>query len=170
MNWFRLCLSILLALYLLPAQAQSVTLPDLTGPVILTVTGLDPLEFPGGIVELDLGRMEAIGVDEIETTSIWTDGTHRYTGVMLRDLVEFLGIGAVNLRLHALNDYAVEFPAVQATDAAPILAYQFDGAAMSVRDKGPVWVMYPFDDDADYRTDTNFSRSVWQLDRIDVLP
>lgn len=169
MYWFRLCLPALFALYLLPAQAQSVTLPDLTGPVILTVTGLDPAEFPGGSVALDLGRLEAIGTDEIETSSIWTDGKHRYTGVMLRDLVDFLGIGASNLRLHALNDYAVEFPVAEATDAAPILAYQMDGATMSVRDKGPVWVMYPFDAGAEYRTDTNFSRSVWQLDRIDVL-
>ena len=40
---------------------------------------------------------------------------------------------------------------------------------MSVREKGPIWVIYPYDHDADYRTDTIFSRSIWQLDRIDVL-
>ena len=40
---------------------------------------------------------------------------------------------------------------------------------MSVRDKGPVWVLYPFDAGAEYRTDLIYERSIWQLDRIDVL-
>jgi hypothetical protein len=172
MSVLRLGLSILFAISLSVSSthAQSVALPDLEGPVVLTVTGLDSTAFPDGKVELDVGRLQAIGTGEIETSSIWTEGVHRYSGVMLRDLVDFLDIGAATLRLHALNDYSVEFPVAEATGMAPILAYEMDGKAMSVREKGPVWVMYPFDDGADYRTDTTFSRSIWQLDRIDVLP
>ena len=169
MYLFRLGLAAVLSLGLLPAQAQDVALPDLVGPVILTVTGLDPQAFAGGSVALDIGRLRAIGTAEIVTSSIWTEGTHRYKGVMLRDLVDFLAIGPFILRFHALNDYAVEVPAGEATEAAPILAYEMDGTAMTVRDKGPIWVMYPFDDGAEYRTDTLYSRSIWQLDRIDVL-
>lgn len=169
MSWFRRCLAALAALCLLSAQAPGAPLPDLNGPVILTVTGLDPEKFGEGKVELDLGRLQAIGKDEISTTTMWTDGKHRFTGVMLRDLVNFLNIGGVNLRFHALNDYAVEFPAAEATEVAPILAYAMDDATMSVRDKGPVWVLYPYDDGPEYRTDTIFNRSIWQLDRIDVL-
>jgi len=120
-------------------------------------------------VELDVGRLSAIGTAEIETTSIWTDGKHSFKGVMLRDLVDFLKIKAKVLRLHALNDYAVEIPTDEATADAPILAFEMDGALMSVRDKGPIWVLYPFDDGPQYRTDTTFSRSVWQLDRVDAL-
>ncbi len=169
MYLFRLGLSAVLSLHLLAAQAQDLALPELTGPVILTVTGLDPQAFAGGSITLDVGRLQAIGTAEIATSSIWTEGTHRYKGVMLRDLLDFLAIGPFNLRFHALNDYRVEFPSVEATAAAPILAYEMDGTAMTVRDKGPIWVMYPFDDSAEYRTDTTYSRSIWQLDRIDVL-
>jgi hypothetical protein len=154
---------------MLSTQAQAVTLPEVTGPVILTVTGLDPAEYPDGVIKLDVGRLAAIGRDEIVTSTIWTDGPHRFSGVMLRDLVDYLAIEAGTLRLHALNDYAVEFPTEEATDDAPILAYEMDGLAMSVREKGPIWVLYPFDDGPEYRTDTTFSRSIWQLDRIDVL-
>lgn len=165
----RLCLSAILSLFMLSTQSQAVTLPDVTGPVILTVTGLDPAEFPDGEIKLDVGRLAAIGEDEIVTSTIWTDGPHSFSGVMLRDLVDFLAIEASTLRLHALNDYAVEFPTEEATDVAPILAYEMDGVAMSVREKGPIWVLYPFDAGPEYRTDTTFSRSIWQLDRIDVL-
>jgi hypothetical protein len=44
-----------------------------------------------------------------------------------------------------------------------------DGNAMSVRDKGPLWVIYPYDSDAAYRTEVIYSRSIWQLDRLEVV-
>ena len=40
---------------------------------------------------------------------------------------------------------------------------------MSIRDKGPLWVVYPYDSSADYRTEVIYSRSIWQLDRIEVV-
>ena len=170
MFWLRVALSGLIFLHILPAMAQTTALPELTGPVILTVSGLAQQDFPGGIVELDRGRLAVIGIAEIETSTIWTDeGKHRFKGVMLRDLVDFLSVKTRSLRLHALNDYAVEIPTSEVTDDAPILAYEMDGVVMSVRDKGPVWVLFPFDDGPQYRTDTTFSRSVWQLDRIEAL-
>lgn len=170
MYMFRLGLSALVSLFLLhPALAQDETLPEVTGPVILTVTGLDASIAPGGSFELDVGRLEALGAVEIETSSIWTEGVHRYRGLPLRTLVDFLGITTETLRLQALNDYSVDFPVSETTPAVPILAFKMDGKPMSVREKGPVWLIYPFDDDADYRTDTIYSRSIWQLDRIDVL-
>jgi hypothetical protein len=39
---------------------------------------------------------------------------------------------------------------------------------MSVRDKGPLWVIYPYDSD-DYRSEVIYSRSIWQLDRLEVV-
>jgi hypothetical protein len=170
MNLLARTCAALIALSLTYGPACSHTLPTPTGPVILTVTGLDKQDFPGGTVAFDLAGLKSLGVSEIVTSSIWTEGRHVYTGVMLKDLIERLNIAAKTLTFHALNDYAVEFPAQEATPEGPILAYELDGAVMSVRDKGPIWVIYPFDDGASYRTDINFSRSIWQLDRIDVLP
>ena len=169
MFWLRAFLSALFFCHALSTQAQTTPLPDLTGPVILTVTGLPPQDYPGGMIELDQGRLMAIGTTEITTSTIWTDaGPHRFKGVLLRDLVDFLDITAKILRLHALNDYAVESPTDEVTALAPILAHEMDGVIMTVRDKGPLWVMYPFDDGPIYRTDTTFSRSIWQLDRIEA--
>jgi hypothetical protein len=44
-----------------------------------------------------------------------------------------------------------------------------DGKTMSVRDKGPLWIIYPYDSSADYRTEVVYSRSIWQLDRIEAV-
>lgn len=164
----RLVLSLPFFLAAGPALAGP-PLPALTGPVLLTVTGLDKATFPQGQVELDQGRLESIGLHALETSSIWTEGVHRYEGVLLQNLLQALQADATTLRLHALNDYQVEMPAGEATSEAPLLSFRVDGELLSVRDKGPIWLIYPFDDHVDYRTDTIFARSVWQLDRIEVL-
>ncbi len=137
--------------------------------VILTVTGLDGTRFPGGEAQFDLSALRQMDPVSIATSSVWTSGTHRYTGVMLRTLADRLAIGDATLVLHALNDYAVTMPLAEAGAEAPLLAFEMDGAPMSVRGKGPIWVIYPYDAGPQYRTDTSFARSVWQLDRIDVL-
>lgn len=152
------------------AGSADVSLPARNGPVILTVTGLDTAKYPGGTLEFDVAMLQAMGAVKITTSTIWTDGRHSFTGVPLKTLATDLGIGDRTLRYHALNDYAIEFPVRESDDVAPILAFEMDDAPMSVRDKGPMWVIYPYDDALQYRTETIYSRSIWQLDRIDVLP
>lgn len=151
-----------------PAQSQ--TLPGRIGPAILTVTGLDPALHPGGELIFDMAMLQALPHNTITTTSIWTEGLHSFTGVPMAALAHYLDLHNATLGLHALNDYRVDMPLDEAEPLAPILAYQMDGAPMPVRDKGPIWVIYPYDAAAQYRTDTVFMRSVWQLDRIEVLP
>jgi hypothetical protein len=69
----------------------------------------------------------------------------------------------------AINDYSVEIPLSDAVEGGPIIAYLMDGEEMSIRDKGPLWVIYPYDSDADFRSEVVFSRSIWQLDRLEIL-
>lgn len=49
-----------------------------------------------------------------------------------------------------------------------IFATKLDGKLMSVRDKGPLMLVYPFDLDADLYNEKYFSRSVWQIKEIEV--
>lgn len=51
-----------------------------------------------------------------------------------------------------------------------ILAYLLDGQPMSVRDKGPLWLVYPYDASPAFRSEVIYSRSIWQLDRISQTP
>lgn len=39
---------------------------------------------------------------------------------------------------------------------------------MSVRDKGPLFLIYPFDDNPDLFDEVYFGRSVWQIAQIVV--
>jgi len=145
------------------ASAQSSATPN--GDVVLSVTGAvnqDPTVF-------DLEMLMALDETVIETTTIWTEGAQVFQGVGLDVLMEALGVSQGTLLATAINDYTVEIPVSDAVAGGPIIAYKLNDATMSVRDKGPLWVVYPYDSSPDYRTEVIYSRSIWQLDRIEVV-
>lgn len=88
----------------------------------------------------------------------------------LATLLKAVGADGAMLRASAINDYAVEIPVEDAVEGGPIVAYLLNGEPMSVRDKGPLWIVYPFDSAPEYQTEQVYSRSIWQLDRIEVQP
>lgn len=139
------------------------------GDVLLTVSGNVGVSNANGAAALDREMLEAMTPTTITTSTIWTEGVHSFQGVSLKDLVEGLDIKGTKLRATAVNDYAIEIPLSDAVKGGPIIAYLIDGNEMSLREKGPLWVIYPFDDNADYRKEVIYSRSIWQLDRIEAL-
>lgn len=120
-------------------------------------------------LELDRDALMALPVTTFETSTIWTDGVHSFTGVSLADLAAEFSIKSGQFLATAINDYTVEIPFSDALEGGPIIAYLMDGEEMSVRDKGPLWVIYPYDSDADYRSEVIYSRSIWQLDRLEIV-
>ncbi|MEM1360360.1 MAG: molybdopterin-dependent oxidoreductase [Pseudomonadota bacterium] len=107
---------------------------------------------------------------EFETSTIWTEGVTHFTGVELHTLLEDLGVESGMLKAVAANDYAVQIPVDDAMVGGPIIAYDLNGAPMSLRDKGPLWIVYPYDSDHHYQSEVIYSRSIWQLTRIEVQP
>jgi hypothetical protein len=79
-------------------------------------------------------------------------------------------VGATGQRIIAiaLNDYSAEVPMEDAIKYNVILALKRDGEYMPVRDKGPLFVVYPFDSDPELKSQKFYSRSVWQISRIEV--
>jgi hypothetical protein len=68
----------------------------------------------------------------------------------------------------ALNDYWVELPFDDAQRVDVILARLIDDRPMAVRDKGPLFMIYPFDERPDLRNPVYYNRSAWQLRTIEV--
>jgi hypothetical protein len=144
-------------------------LPQPTGPVILTVTGEIGTSNGDGAARFDLEMLEALGATTFKTATIWTEGVQQFEGVSLKALTDTLGITSGKLRATAINDYSVEIPLSDAVEDGAIIAYRLDGETMSVRDKGPLWVVYPYDMNSDFRSEVVYSRSIWQLDRIETV-
>ena len=164
----RLLRAAALALTLTAPAIQADEMPAATGDVLLTVTGNIATTNGDGVLALDAQLLATLPQHEFTTSTIWTDGTATYSGVLLRDLLVAVGATGGTVTLTALNDYQITIPAADALEDGPLLAYLSDGQPMSVRDKGPVWLLYPFDDVPAYQTEQTFSRSIWQLNRIEI--
>jgi hypothetical protein len=150
-----------------PLSAGDLKQPS--GKVILTVSGPITKANVGDTAQFDLEMLVELDKTVVGTSTIWTEGVQKFQGVELSALVNHLGITGKTLRAKAINDYATEIPVSDAVPGGPILAYLVNDKTMSVRNKGPLWLIYPYDTDAKYRSETIFSRSIWQLDRIEVL-
>ena len=142
--------------------------PAPTGEVILTVSGAIGHTNVDGTLQLDAALMASLPQHSFATSTIWTEGTATYSGVLLRDLLAAVEASGATVTLTALNDYQISMPAADAAADGPLLAYLADGAPMSVRDKGPVWMLFPYDDVAAYRSEQTYARSIWQLTRIEI--
>ncbi len=150
-------------------SAMAEPLPKPTDRVILSVAGFIAETTGDGVAEFDLAGFESLGTETIRTTTIWTEGEVSFRGVSLRTFLDRLGAEGSILRVWALNDYTVDVPFADAVENGPILAIEADGKPLSVRDKGPIWLLYPFDSDAQYQTEVIYARSIWQIERMEVL-
>jgi hypothetical protein len=141
----------------------------LKGSAILTISvGLER-EDGGDTFVFDRAALSALPATTFETSTVWTNGVSSFTGVSLQNLALELGVNDGWFLATAINDYTVKIPLSDAVEGGPIIAYLKDGDEMSIRDKGPLWVIYPYDLNVDYRSEVIFSRSIWQLNRLEIL-
>ncbi|WP_245776356.1 oxidoreductase [Thalassovita taeanensis] len=146
------------------ATADNLPLPQ--GEILLTISGAVEHTNNGETTVFDIEMLQQLGAMEFTTNTIWTEGPQKFTGVPLKALVAYVDAQGATLRATAINDYAVDIPVDSLADDGPIVAYFLNDVPMSVREKGPLWVVYPYDSNDDYRNEVIYSRSVWQLDRI----
>lgn len=146
--------------------AESLDAPS--GDVVLTVSGAVPVTNEGDTAQFDMEMLRSLGETSFTTSTPWTEGQQTFTGVSLLALIEVLGIEGGTLAATAINDYAIDIPVSDAVEGGPIIAYLRNGEEMPIREKGPLWVVYPYDSSNEYSTEVIFSRSIWQLDRIVV--
>ena len=104
------------------------------------------------------------------TSTIWTADPVTFSGPSLAAVLEAADAPAGALSMVAVNDYKVELPRTLVAAEAPIIAHRLNGKPFGIRDKGPLWVVFPFDADARYQTEEIYSYSIWQLTQIQVVP
>ncbi|WP_088280295.1 molybdopterin-dependent oxidoreductase [Ideonella sp. A 288] len=161
----------LVALSSLPLMphATALALEAPVGDVVLTVTGKVSTTNRNGRALFDMAMLEHMPQASYTTRTPWYVGPRRFTGPLLRDVLQAVGAQGRQLRATALNDYHVEIPVEDARRWDVIVARLLDGKPMTVRDKGPLFVMYPFDEHGALRSPLYFSRCTWQLTSIEVM-
>ncbi len=168
MNHARYLYALVIAVGLPCGAAIAEGLPAPSGEVLLTVSGAVPVTNVGETAQFDMALLRSLSAASFTTTTPWTTGQQSFTGVPLEVLLDRLEVREGKLSATAINDYAVVIPLSDAVEAGPIVAYLHNGQEMSVRERGPLWIVYPYDATEDYRAEAIYSRSIWQLDRIVV--
>lgn len=157
-----------LALSLLALPAAGETLPAPNGRVILEVSGTIANTNAPGKARFDREALEAIATTTLSTSTPWTKGVQTFEGFPLAALLEIVGATGTSLKAVALNDYSAVVPIDDSVAAGAFVAVRANGERMSVRERGPLWIVFPYDADSRLTTDTYLNRSVWQLKALIV--
>lgn len=141
-----------------------------SGPILLTVSGLvgagnrgalDPaldqmmakqkINFSKAHV-FDFAALAAMPAVTIKPTLEYDNKQHTLKGPLLTDVMKAAGVkvtGKTSFLLRAVDGYAAQIPAAEATARRFILATHLDGRPMALGGLGPLWAVYEADKFAD---------------------
>lgn len=136
--------------------------------MVLSVTGLIGQKNAGDAAEFDAAMLDALDVREFSTSSPWHKKQVKFSGPALKAVLDAVGAKGQSLKMIALNEYEITVPVADAYDHLPVLARRIGGEELTLRTKGPLFMMYPFDSSPKLKNDIFYSRCVWQLRRIVV--
>lgn len=135
------------------------------GKVVLTIDG----NLSGGKpLDFTIAELEALGTKTIKTGTPWHDGVVTFEGVPMTVLMKHVGADGDNAAILALNNYRTDVPLSDFEQYGVILATKKNGEYMPISDKGPLFVIYPFDDNPELQSEVYFSRSAWQVRSITI--
>jgi len=153
----------------LPMKGRAQALQPPGGTVVLSIGGRIQRTNQGDRAALDMAMLEALAQHNLTTKTPWFKQPRKFTGPLLRDVLSLVAAQGTTLRMAALNDYRIDVPSDDTRRFDVVLARLIDDKPIPVREKGPLFVIYPFDSDIALRNPLYYSRSVWQLKSIDVL-
>jgi len=150
----------------LGTAAFAASLPTPAGPAVLTVTGAQTETNVGESAAFDQAMLEALGPEEITTTTEWTEGPQRFVGVRISTLLDAVGAEGTTVVARALNDYTGEIRIADIRKYPVLIAWGVNDGPLAA-DKAPLWIIYPLDDFPELR-DRDDLLWAWQLATIDV--
>jgi len=160
--------NLLLSSLLFVAASTALALDKPAGRPIVTLSGQIAEKNAGEEAQLDAAMLDKLPQHSLQVETPWYKGAQTFEGPLFRDVLKTVGIKGKKLYVVALNDYAAEIPLSDIEKYDVILARKINGKVLTVRDKGPLFIMYPFDKKPELRNKETYSRCVWQVNRIRV--
>lgn len=149
---------------ILDARADS--LPAPTGEVLLTVTGKIGNTNADGEARFDREMLMALGMTRLVTQTPWHAKGTVFEGVRADRLMQAVQARGEAVRATAANDYRVTIPMTDFSDHNVLLAMRIGGQDLTLRTKGPLWVIYP--EESDMPLGERSERMIWQLVELRV--
>lgn len=117
-------------------------------------------------------ELDTLTQHSIETTSPYTEGSQQFTGplltTVLRRATNSDWSDQTKLTLTALNDYVVTTTVDKLRNSQAIVATKKGGVRLSVRERGPFWIMIPLSDRPELDNEDFHRLMIWQLSKIEI--
>lgn len=159
----------ILLLLLLPVVAvhASVFAPP-TGRVLVEIAGNIQHTNVEGTARFDYNMLESLGLVEKSIDTPWTLAGTLFDGVLTRSLLQHVGAKGQQVYAEAIDGYTITIPFNDLVGFGTLLALSMNGKRMSIRNKGPGWILYDNDDRPDVSETVLNSRMIWHLRKLTV--
>lgn len=161
-------LIVMLLSFVVTTQVWAGELSKPVGKVLLTVSGNIENTNEDGKAVFDITSLENLGVVSFQTSSPWYNGRTTFTGISLQKLMDYVGAKGSVVKVTALNDYTTVIPLSDFKKYNVILALKINGEYMRIRDKGPLFIVYPYDSIPELNNQIFYSRSAWQVSSMKI--
>ena len=181
--WRILSACLLIAALTGPSSAQSAA--GSKGPILLTVSGavdkpnrgpFDPfgdafakhqgIKFDKATT-FDLAALEALGTRSFTVKYPDWDKAHSFEGPLMKDVLVAAGAQGKLFRVLGIDGYRQEIPPADLATYPVILAIKMDGAYLGAGGRGPINLIYPYDDFPALKEGTD-AKWVWGTYHIQV--
>jgi len=153
---------------MLVAASSGFALDMPKGKVILTISGKVEFKNAGETADFDMDMLAALPQRSFTTKTPWYPKEIKMSGPLLRDVLAAAGAKGTVLTASALNDYKTTIPIEDISKYDVIVARLKDDKPMSVRDKGPLFIIYPFSAHPELQVERYYGRSAWQLRTLSI--
>ena len=153
---------------LLLFSGLSLALDKPIGPAVLRISGVVTQPNMQQQAVFDMAMLQALPQHSFTTQTPWYAEPVKFTGPLLRDVLAAAGAKGEGITAIALNDYRTEIPFSDAIKYDLIVAILMNDQPMPVREKGPLFLVYPFDSKAELQAATFYNRSAWQLRALQI--
>lgn len=161
-------LIVMLLSLVVSTQVWAGEFPKPVGKILLTMSGNIENTNEDGKAVFDIASLEKLGVVSFQTTSPWYNGRTTFTGVPMQKLMDYVGAKGTIVKVTALNDYTTVIPLSDFKKYNVILALKINGQYMRIRDKGPSFIVYPYDSLPELNTQIYYARSAWQVSKMSI--
>ncbi|MBD1574469.1 hypothetical protein HC725_14495 [Vibrio sp. S17_S38] len=112
-------------------------------------------------------ELEALPQESFTTSTPWTKNPHTYQGPRLSLVTSNFPQPFQSIKVYGINGYAYDIKEKELKKYPFILAMKQDGKRMALRNKGPLWVLLPFNQYPKVDSiDEMLNKFVWQVNRI----
>jgi len=164
----RLILAAITGLVMLGTATIAQALDKPAGRVVLTIQGDVQSPNQGDRATFDMAMLEKLPQRTFTVQTPWYPTPVTFTGPLLRDILAAAGAKGSKIVAEALNDYKTDIPLNDAMRFDVIVARLMNEKPMPVREKGPLFIVYPFDSSPELRAEIYYNRSAWQLKSLTV--